>query len=202
MDILLKKSSDKKSSALFIPFVICAVLFIGGCIFGSASMRALDGDDYLFELLFNFKNLTDADSVQISFLDILLHYSKYSAAAFLLGFSCFGIVTIPALSAYRGFSLAFSVSAFIRSMGSEGVLFALILFGIELLALLPSHFIISVNSFMTSRRLTALAFKRSFSEKIYGIQFFKTALISFALQFIAAMLMYFILPYLIRMTIL
>ena len=93
-------------------------------------------------------------------LSVLVIYFRYPLLAFLLGFASVGILLLPCVTAAYGFFLSFSVCCFTAAFGGEGVLLALVVFGLRCLVTLPCFFLLAVPSWGTSSALAAVSFGR------------------------------------------
>lgn len=79
--------------------------------------------------------------------------ARWPLAAFLCGFTALGLFAVPALSALRGFFLAFSIAAFARAYGHGGIELAFLLLGVSGLVAVPVFFLLSVQSLTSARAL-------------------------------------------------
>ncbi|NLA86338.1 MAG: hypothetical protein GX847_03455, partial [Clostridiales bacterium] len=109
--------------------------------------------------------LTDA-SAEVSLFSAVASNFKYHLLALFLGFSILGVVSIPFLSAVRGFFLSFSVSAVIKLFGSRGILLALSIFGINTLITIPCFFVLSVSAFSASLYILRLVFAKNLKNTV------------------------------------
>lgn len=104
---------------------------------------------------------------------MFLSLSKFHLAAFLLGFSMLGVVLIPALSMLRGFTLAFTLSLFVRVYSLEGALAGAAVLGASSLVSLPLFFLLAAQSMNASLSLTGMGvFHASPGQGIYTKAFF------------------------------
>lgn len=78
---------------------------------------------------------------------------RWPLLALLLGFTALGLLALPVLFALRGFLLAFSISSFVRLLGREGCLLAVLVFGVPGIWAVPVLFVLGVQSLLTARVL-------------------------------------------------
>lgn len=60
----------------------------------------------------------------------------------LLSYTSFGLIGIPAIFFLRGFLFSFCISAFVQVLGRQGLLFAIMLLGVESLLTIPILFLL------------------------------------------------------------
>lgn len=142
-------------------FMICAALFCLGVVAGTFLSTGFCSDggaeEYMSRYLPSLLAVEDPGSAGIFWM-----IAKYHIAAFLLGFSVLGVVLIPALSFFRGFSLAFTLSVLTRLYSLNGALMGCILFaGVSALSV-PLLFVVAAGSFFTSLELGRVWFSLPF----------------------------------------
>lgn len=128
--------------------VTCLLLGIAaGCVFaacaGNGVMANLVGED--------IRRLSENGTYQYSFVKTFLNLVKYPVFAFLLAFCAYGILCIPAIVFFKGFTLSLSVSSIIGAFGKKGILTALSVFGVQSMVLIPCLIIITTLSFDCSK---------------------------------------------------
>lgn len=181
--------------------LLCAALFVCGCIIGTVSAGFITDTTQLGSTVSDYLAfLSDKAAVQPAFFSSVVDAYKYHLAAVFLGFSILGVFCIPVLSAVRGFFLSFSVSVIIRLLGGKGILLALSMFGISTLVTIPCFFIISVTSFTASQYLLRLSMAKG--GKSPGMLPTGSALAScaicLALLFVSALIETYLTPQLIH----
>lgn len=90
----------------------------------------------------------------------------------LLGFTALGLLALPAVFALRGFLLAFSISSFVRLLGREGCLLAILVFGIPGALAVPALFVLGVQSFLAARSLACRVWGDGRGPVPYGKRYF------------------------------
>lgn len=105
-------------------------IFVVGVIFGSLTIRTLDGTKRLemLDFLSNFfsglvNNL--ADQTAVNFWDSVFLNLKISFFMWILSLSIIGIIGIPILVFLRGFVIGFTVGFLVKELGLQGMIFAL-----------------------------------------------------------------------------
>lgn len=130
--------------------VVTAVFFTLGSLFGCLmAFRAQGGGgDALTAYLDQFLTSAREGALVLPALPGLIWRSvRWPLAVFLFGFTALGLIGIPALSALRGFFLAFSIASFARAYGRLGIEVAFLLLGITGLLALPVFFLLATQSF-------------------------------------------------------
>ena len=77
----------------------------------------------------------------------LFSYCKYPLIVFLLSYTAFGVLLVPAVTFYQGFATSFAVSVLIYTVSEHGFLLALLLFGVRCLVVLPCYFFLAGSAF-------------------------------------------------------
>ncbi len=138
--------------------LLCAALFICGCIAGTVAAGFVGSARQLGSTVGDYlAMMSDKTAAPPELLASVIDAYKYHLPAVFLGFSVLGVIFIPVLCAVRGFFLSFSVAVLIRLLGSNGILLVLAAFGISTLITIPCFFILSVTSFSASQYLLRLA---------------------------------------------
>jgi len=145
----------------FLGLLICAVFFVCGIIVGTFSARRLDtaGTHALYESMVGYMEQVRA-GIYISpgFFTVLWTTGRDHLIVLFLGFSLLGAFCLPVLSGVRGFYLSFSIAAFVRVFGMDGVPVALSLFGVGTLLTLPAFFILVTQAFSASAQMAKAVF--------------------------------------------
>ena len=82
----------------------------------------------------------------------LLSYWIYPVIAFLLGGIAMGVWLIPMITVFQGFSVSFSVSAFLFAAGEHSLLLAVCLFGLRCFLVLPCYFFLASDAMLRAAR--------------------------------------------------
>lgn len=121
---------------------------LAGCLFARAVSGS--GAEALTTYLADFFTAIRGDNVSMSgFFSALWTVIRWPLLVLLLGCTAVGIVGIPILFFLRGFLLSFTVCAFVRVLGSTGVLFSFLLFGISSLITVPVLFLLGVETLLS-----------------------------------------------------
>ena len=107
---------------------------------------------------------------------------KYPTALFLGGLAVFGILSIPATFAYRGFSLAFAVTSFIRLYNAVGAVYSMAVFAVQLILVLPCMLLLGAQALISSGALVSFFVGMKTTNKVFSAKYFiRFALCSFVL---------------------
>jgi len=150
---------DGVSRGEFYGLMVCAVFFTLGVVMGTFSARTLDTAGTLAlreSMTGRLGQIVDGTYVAPGFFSVLEAFGRDHLIALFLGFSLLGVFGLPVLSGVRGFSLSFSIAAFLRAFGPEGLPVALSLFGLGALITIPCFFLLSAQAFGASARLGKL----------------------------------------------
>ena len=93
------------------------------------------------------------EDVAASVFSVLGVYMRYPAAVFCFGLSAAGILLVPLAILLQGFGVAFSLACFVMALGSNGLLLALIAFGLRAMLVLPVTLFLSMDSLRSSLRI-------------------------------------------------
>jgi uncharacterized membrane protein SpoIIM required for sporulation len=102
--------------------------------------------------------------------------------------------------AVRGFSIGFASSAMIATFGAEGRLLVFSAYGIGALMTVPCLFILSIRSMQLSEKLFGASVSGIKSGETVGKQQILSLLICMSVVFMAAILDFYLTPYLIRLS--
>lgn len=105
---------------------------------------------------------------------ILWETVRWPLLTVLFSFTVLGLAGIPALFFLRGFLLSFAVASFVRVLGGEGMVLALLIFGTTAVISIPVIFVLGMQGFSSCRRLALrlLEGKRSGAAPAYGQTFY------------------------------
>lgn len=96
-------------------------------------------------------------------------YLRWPALAFLCGFTSAGLWLLPLGAAACGFFPAYAVACLADVFGGQGILLALVFFGVRSLVTIPCFFLLAVPSMETSAALFRVSFGRGHPfSPIYG----------------------------------
>lgn len=146
------------SRLLFLALFFLCGIFLGQVLAGQVPNAT--GEE-LGRYLQGYMRLGDeAGPASDTALSALVIYFRYPLAAFLLGFTSFGVLLLPCVTVAYGFFLSFSVCCFTAAFGSDGVLLALAVFGLRCVITLPCYLLLAVSAWGTSAALASLSFGR------------------------------------------
>lgn len=156
--------------------VFLALCFFLGAMIGHAlaDCRQISQSTELASYLQSFVILLQNEEIsQPSLGHALFSYCKYPVLVFLLSYTAFGVLLIPVLTIYQGFTTSFAVSVFIYTVSEHGFLLALLLFGTRCLVVLPCYFFLAGRAFSAAaeRMGGAAQKKEDASEKYVLVRF-------------------------------
>lgn len=118
--------------------LLLSALFLIGSVVGCVCAGCVeDPDGTLADYVRGCLSALSLGQMEVGFFSALWEISKVPLAAFLLGLTALGVIGLPVLFALRGFLLCYAVSAFFRLFGWNGLLAALVLFGLSAFVWLP-----------------------------------------------------------------
>lgn len=134
-----------------------------GCLLASWIGGA--GSDGLTSYIQSFLQAAQGEyAASPAILPLLWEQVRYPLAVVLLSFTALGVIAIPALFGLRGFFLSFAISAFVRMFGGDGIVFALILFGLSGVISVPVLFVLGAQGWQRSCTLAGRGGKRRKSD--------------------------------------
>ena len=89
--------------------------------------------------------------------ETLVCYFRAPVIVFLLGFASIGVMLVPAVCAFQGFLLSFSLFSFSLALGRGNFPLLLALFGLRMLAVLPCILVLGAAAMEKSRALLLLS---------------------------------------------
>ena len=135
-------------------FAVLGVLF--GYVFALHSAQRTGGE--LERYLASFLSLGARQSFSAQALvETLVCYFCAPVIVFLLGFASIGVAAVPAVCAFQGFLLSFSLMSFALSLGRGYFPLLVALFGARVLAVLPCTLVLGAAAMETSRSLLLLS---------------------------------------------
>ncbi len=146
------KKAVKTSFTGITPFVamMSACMLVGiavGCVCAAHAegtvLSGLIGEDLLA--------FSSDGTWQYSFSKTFFNLIKYPTAVFLLSFTAFGVVVIPALMFLKGFVLSLSVSSVLSSLGKRGIITAFSVFGVQSAVSIPCLILLAALAFEISK---------------------------------------------------
>lgn len=175
MNKKLFRNISTHSQSKAIALIICAAFFSGGCIAGAFFSAGIDSSNSVVPYIFGMLDTVGSSCASEGYGALLLSTIKFHVLAFAFGFSLLGIITVPLLSALKGFLAAFSVSIIIRTLGAESIWFAAALIGLDLLVTIPCFIALSIQSLCASVKLSYISLRADtqFGSGIYNSQYFK-----------------------------
>lgn len=127
-----------------------------------------------------------AFSEELDLIYCLKESAQFFLYAAIISSSFLGFFVIPALAAFRGYLLGFSVAVLFSSFSYTGLYGAAFIFGIPAVLTLPPFLVISADAYYLSEQLFAQRFgrNRSWEQVSFGRHLF------FSLPFVAAAFFY------------
>lgn len=132
-------------------WILC-LFFAAGILAGFLARCTVKGDDLsaLGDYVLGYASLPGRQAADI--ISVAWAYFRYPAAAFLLGFTAWGVMLTPLLCTAQGFFLSFAVQCFAASLGTGGVLLALAALGVRCLVVLPCLLVTASDSLAAAWR--------------------------------------------------
>ncbi len=163
----LKSSAQNTSPtmAMMVVFLLCGIII--GCLVGKYISG--ESDNFLKRYVLQYEEITHVGVGKYSFLKSLFNLTKYPVIIFLLSFTAIGVFSIPLIVFIKGFFSAISVSAVIHSIGTNGILAALSIFGIQTLITFPCILLISSIAFEFSKVFFKIFRRNSCATVVYPI---------------------------------
>lgn len=183
--------------------ILCLIFFAGGIFGGTFSAAALEesGTAALYNSMSGYiGQIAESVYAPFGFWQVLWDTIRVHLLVIFLGFSLLGVLCLPIVAAVRGFSLSFSITAFIRAFGAGQWSLAAVLFGTRAIITIPVLFVLLVGSFSVSAQLGRALFFRGnavTAGALYNRNFAKRVALSMAALFFAALLELYITPSLV-----
>jgi len=187
--------SISSETYVHIPSLVIIILLFSfgltmGCAF--ASFLRPDADSLLFSYLNEYFTLLNSGksggspSLPATFWE----FFRWPLFATLIGTTLIGTFTAPALLLLRGFLLSYAISVFIRFWGTDGLLWAAVIFGLPALCSVVSLFIISLD---------ILSFHRSINDSIAKTTVFSHLLFTAIILSVGSLIHHWLSPVLLRL---
>lgn len=194
-----KKWSFKRLNGRTAAMLLLAVLFALGGMCGCLAASAFyDTDGALTAYVHGYLTLAGQGSVNAGFSAVLWQTLRFALLAAVMGLTVFGAIGIPALFAFKGFALCYSVSVFYRLLGLKGLAIGAILFGLSMVIQLPVLLDIGERSLLCSYGLL----RRSLGEGRYPLgidrSFLPRCAIAVTALFLCAGIEYLAVPVLLQ----
>ncbi len=176
----------------------CGTFLLGGlvgCAFG-ATVRD-EAAKQVNTYLTDFIVLAQSGQLTWPVPATIWNQGRWFVLCLLFGGSRIGVAVLPILLAARGFLLVFSVSCFLRFLGSAGILAAVILFGIPALFWIPALIIAGTLGMASSFRVLLGRCSGTAALSSYGQTARRELLLSIVLIVLCVFLECGLLPYLL-----
>ncbi len=134
-------------------FAVCAVSFLVGVVAGTIVSSSFAGGDAAAEYLSGYIVSLREGTAALRFWPLFVETGWYHLLAFLLGFTVLGAALIPALAAFRGFTLAFSLATLVRVYSVSGAAAGAVLVGVSALFSVPLFFPLASDGMCASFEL-------------------------------------------------
>ena len=180
--------------------IVMTAFFMLGTLIGCLTALRINGDgaralgSYLEQFL-----AWARDGVLISpqLAALFWRALRWPLAAFLLGFSALGLIGVPALSALRGFFLAFTAASFAMAYGHSGLTVAFLLQGIPALLSVPAFLLLATQSFSSAYTLAGRGSGQGRREFPYGRDYFLRCGLCAGVLFVSLLLECYLVPILV-----
>lgn len=131
-------------------FLLLSLSFLIGAVVGSYI-----GSFFNFDSTLN--DFVDLSTLKtMGYFAVFFRFIRFHLAVILLATSFLGVALLPALSLIRGYAISATAATIISSYPRNGVVMALVILGIPAVLSLPCFFIMSVDGFTSSKRITSL----------------------------------------------
>ena len=133
----------------YFSFIVCALCFTAGSLAGTFYAVQITAAGSLPQFISSISSAIGTPYT-VNFISVFTTVMLFPFLAVFLAFSIFGFIIIPALSAFKGFLLSFSVAYASRVLGSDGLLTICCMFAISELFTLPCYFVFASRSCVAS----------------------------------------------------
>lgn len=162
---MVRVKSPVKTAGIWFPDpaltrLICLAAFVALGMLAGRFCADYWGDSVFGQYLSDFCGLYQEEPTAVSLLSAVRLYFGDVLLAVLLGFSFVGVVGIPLLTLFYGFTAMFAVSCFANIYGRQGVLMAAAAMGIRHLFVLPCFLWAAAWAWTSADRLLSLALGR------------------------------------------
>lgn len=184
-----------RTAALILLSVLFLIGGIAGCFFAGLIR---DTGNVLPDYLHGCFDQLSQSGTSGRFLSVLWEVVRFPLLAFLLSFTALGVVGLPFLFVVRGFLLCYAISVFFRLFGAEGLILALVLFGLSALIWLPVLLLLGGQGWLGSYGLLRRAMGDGRCSLGYNGKYFACCGLCAAALFICAGMEYFAVPILLQ----
>lgn len=125
--------------------ILLSLAFLFGGIFAVILAASVSGSasETLSSYIKDFLSAVRDNTIQKpSLISTVWSIFRWPLLVVLFSYTSFGLIGIPAIFFLRGFLFSFCISAFVQVLGRQGLLFAIMLLGIESLLTIPVLFLL------------------------------------------------------------
>lgn len=125
--------------------ILLSLAFLFGGIFAVILAASVSGSasETLSLYIKDFLSAVRDNTIQKpSLISTVWSIFRWPLLVVLFSYTSFGLIGIPAIFFLRGFLFSFCISAFVQVLGRQGLLFAIMLLGIESLLTIPVLFLL------------------------------------------------------------
>ena len=180
--------------------VITATFFVLGIFIGCLTAFRIntDGAEALCSYMEQFLALAQEGGLSFPGLSaVMWRFLRWPLAAFLLSFTALGLFAAPALSALRGFFLAFAVTCFARAYGRTGLTVAFLLLGVPGLLSVPAFLLLTTQSLSVAYVLAGKECGQGKREFPYGREFLLRSGLCAGILFVSLLVECYLVPILV-----
>lgn len=137
--------------------IVMAVVFFFGGLAGCTLVNRVDGNGEaaLSSYLEGYLSIAaSGEVVRPEFITLIWKTIRWPLFAIVLGLTPIGLFGVPILFLMRAFLLSFSIASFFHVLGTHGLLFGFLVFGISGLLQIPVLFILGIQSFLNAGAIT------------------------------------------------
>lgn len=147
--------TKEKGIGAYRAIMVCGGGFLAGALGGGllAALIGTEGQTAFSDFFLGYRSALSAGMGLPTLGTLFWNGVKWPLLAFLLGFTALGVAMVPFLLTLRGFLLSYCIAGLARAMGGQGVLLAMVLFGLEAAFTLPILFVLGAQSWDAARAL-------------------------------------------------
>lgn len=137
--------------------IVMAIVFFVGGLAGCALANQVDGNGEaaLIGYLEGYLSIAaSGEVIRPELITLIWKTVRWPLFVIALGLTPVGLLGIPILFLMRAFLLSFSVASFFHVLGTHGLLFGFLMFGLSGLLQIPVLFILGIQSFLNAGAIT------------------------------------------------
>lgn len=147
--------TKEKGIGAYRAIMVCGGGFLLGALGGGAlaALIGTEGQAAFSDFFLGYRSALSSGMGLPALGALFWNSIKWPMLAFLLGFTALGVGMVPFLFTLRGCLLSYCIAGLVWAMGGQGVILALVLFGLEAAFTLPVLFVLGAQSWDAARRL-------------------------------------------------